>query len=294
MTARPPLPRRHLRPRPEQAGALYVDAHVRAYQGTRGIAKPHVPRLKFSAPTTVETWVCDAAGHPLLVVMAEPAASLAGELRRMIPELRALVGDDRRVLVGFDRGGWSPALFADLHAPGFDALAWSNGAAPDIEEDLFAEDTHTDEHGRAHTWRLAGTEAKLAIDDGPRKGEVFAMRQISLFDPARSRQTHILATRRDLSAAEIGLRMGGRWRQGNHHRYTRIPFDLDSRDRGDRPLAGDYRAVDDDRTARFPTRPGNPPTSRSKKPGVQHIPPKPPATVNCWPRPPRRQAPPLC
>ena len=45
---------------------------------------------------------------------------LAAELRWLIPDLRALVGDERRVLVGFDRGGWSPTLFADLHAAGFD------------------------------------------------------------------------------------------------------------------------------------------------------------------------------
>ncbi len=56
---------------------LYVDGHVRAYQGTRAIAKTHVPRLKFPAPATVETWVADAAGDPLLVVLAEPGASLA-------------------------------------------------------------------------------------------------------------------------------------------------------------------------------------------------------------------------
>jgi hypothetical protein len=71
------------------------------------------------------------------------------------------------VLVGFERGGWSPALFADPHAAGFDTLTWRTGGALDIEEDLFAEHTHTDEHGRGHTWRLADTEAKLAIDDGP-------------------------------------------------------------------------------------------------------------------------------
>jgi prepilin-type processing-associated H-X9-DG protein len=100
------MARRHVEDRPEQAAVLYVDGHVRAYQGTRRIAKTHVPRLKFPAPATVETWVCDAAGDPLLVVMAQPAASLAAELRRLIPELRAVVGDDRRVLVGFDRGGW--------------------------------------------------------------------------------------------------------------------------------------------------------------------------------------------
>ena len=235
---------RHVQARPEQAAVCYVDGHVRAYQGTRKIAKTHVPRLKFPAPATVETWVCDAAGDPLLVVMAEPAASLAGELRRLIPELRAMVGDDRRVLVGFDRGGWSPALFADLQAAGFDTLTWRKGHTADIDEHAFAEHSHTDEHGRVHTWRLADTQVELEITEGPRKGEVFAMRQVSLFDTARTRQMHILTTRADLPAAEIRYRMGSRWRQENHYRYGRIHFDLDSHDT--------YRAGDDDQTRMVP------------------------------------------
>ncbi len=87
------MARRHVQARPEQAAVCYVDGHVRAYQGTRKIAKTHVPRLKFPAPATLETWISDAAGDPLLVVLAEPAASLAAELRRLIPQLRAMVGD---------------------------------------------------------------------------------------------------------------------------------------------------------------------------------------------------------
>ena len=229
---------RHLVARPQQAAVFYVDGHVRAYQGTRKLAKTHVPRLKFPAPATVETWVADAAGDPLLVVMAEPGASLASELRRLIPDLRAMVGDERRVLVGFDRGGWSPTLFADLYAAGFDTLTWRKGATVDIAEDLFAEHTYTDEHGRSHTWVLADTDVELEISDGPRAGEVFAMRQISLPDPARTRQMHILTTRRDLSAAEVRYRMGSRWRQENHYRYARMHFDLDSHDT--------YRTSDDD------------------------------------------------
>ncbi len=232
------MARRHLTASPGQAAVFYVDGHVRAYQGTRRIAKTHVPRLKFPAPATLETWVTDAGGDPLLVVMAQPGASLAAELRRLIPDLRALVADDRRVLVGFDRGGWSPTLFADLDAAGFDTLTWRKGPTPDIAEDLFAEHTHTDEQGRTHTWELADTEVELAIADGQRGGEVFAMRQISLRDPARSRQMHILTTRADLTAAEVRYRMGSRWRQENHYRYARIHFDLDSHDT--------YRTSDDD------------------------------------------------
>ena len=228
----------HLAARPQQAAVFYVDGHVRAYQGTRKIGKTQVPRLKFPAPATVETWVADAGGDPLLVVMAEPGASLASELPRLIPDLRAMVGDERRVLVGFDRGGWSPTLFADLDAAGFDTLTWRKGATADIAEERFAEHTHTDEHGRIHTWTLADTDVELEIGDGPRAGEVFAMRQISLPDPARTRQMHILTTRRDLSAAEVRYRMGSRWRQENHYRYGRMHFDLDSHDT--------YRTSDDD------------------------------------------------
>ena len=183
---------RHVRARPEQAAVCYVDGHVRAYAGTRKIAKTHVPRLKFPAPATLETWVSDAAGDPLLVVLAEPAASLAAELRRLIPQLRALVGDDRRVLVGFDRGGWSPTLFADLHAAGLDTLTWRKGHTTDIEQHAFAEHSHTDEAGRTHTWRLADTDVELDITEGPRKGQTFPMRQISLFESTRTRQMHIL------------------------------------------------------------------------------------------------------
>lgn len=246
---------RHVAARPELAAVCYVDGHVRAYQGTRRIAKTHVPRLKFPAPATLETWVADAAGNPLLVVMAEPAASLAAELRRLIPQLRAVVGDGRRVLVGFDRGGWSPTLFADLHAAGFDTLTWRKGKIADIADSTFVEHSHIDEHGRTHTWALADTEVTLDITEGPRAGEVFAMRQISLFDNARTRQMHILTTRRDLPAAEIRYRMGSRWRQENHYRYARIHFDLDSHDT--------YRAGDDDPTRMVP----NP----AKKPAYQQV-----------------------
>ena len=88
---------------------------------------------------------------------------------------------------------------------------------------------------------------ELDIADGPRQGEVFAMRQISLFNAAATRQMHILTTRRDLPAAEIRYRMGSRWRQEHHYRYARIHFDLDSHDT--------YRTGEDDRLGWCPTRP---------------------------------------
>ena len=201
----------------------------------------------------------DAAGDPLLVVMAEPAASLAAELRRLIPELRAAVGDDRRVLVGFDRGGWSPTLFADLDAAGFDTLTWRKGKTTDIDEALFTERVHTDEHGRTHTWRLADTEITLDIADGPRTGEVFAMRQISLFNTAATRQMHILTTRRDLPAAESATGWG---HAGARRTTTATPASI-STSTPTTPTAPPTTT----RPGWCPTRPRNPPTATSRRPG---------------------------
>ena len=231
---------------------FYVDGHARAYQGGAKIAKTHLSRLRFPAPATVETWVSDASGDPILVVMAEPGASLAMELRRLLPELRRAVGDDRRVLVGFDRGGWSPALFAHMDAAGFDVLTWRKGSAENVDESLFTDLTYVDETGRGHAWRVADTTVDLPTSDA---GEVFTMRQISLTVPGiktsrdtdgqdATRQIHILSTRTDLPVEQVIYQMGSRWRQENYFRFARMHFDLDSHDA--------YATTDDDPTRMVP------------------------------------------
>lgn len=220
----------------EEVGlVLYVDGHVRAYTGTKKIARTHSARLRFPAPATVETWVSDAAGDPVLVVMATPGASLAGELRRLLPDLRAAVGDDRRVLVGFDRGGWSPALFAHMHAHGFDVLTWRKGPVPDVDATEFTDVAFVDEAGREHTWVLADTIVELptgSVDEETGEAELFSMRQVTRLDVKKgtTKQVHILTTRTDLPAAQVVHRMGSRWRQENYFRYARTHLGLDSHD----------------------------------------------------------------
>lgn len=223
------LARRHLegvKGQDQEAVVLYVDGHVRAYTGTKKIAKTHLARLRFPAPATVETWVSDADGDPVIVVMAAPGASLAGELRRLLPDLRDAVGDDRRVLVGFDRGGWSPALFKHMGDRGFDVLTWRKQPADDLEADVFAEVVYRDEHGREHAWMLADTMIDLLLEDDT----TLAMRQVTRLDPKNGRQAHVITTRTDLSAGEVIYRMGSRWRQENYFRYGRLHLELDSHD----------------------------------------------------------------
>ena len=227
------LARKHAAARPEALGFLYVDGHARAYYGTRTVQKTHIARLKFPAPATEETWVADQHGDPVFMVAAEPSESLAGELRRLLPKLRQIVGEGRRVTVCFDRGGWSPALFADITGAGFGLLTWRKGPAPDLPADAFTTITCADDRGRAHAYDLADTTVALGINDGPRKGEQVTLRQVTRRVPARhgaTRQIHALTTRTDLTAGEVCWRMTSRWREENYFRYARTHFALDALD----------------------------------------------------------------
>src|ERR1700689_3774756 len=245
------LARRHAAARPGALGFLYVDGHARVYYGTRQVQKTHIARLKFPAPATMETWVTDQDGDPVFMVIAEPSDSLAGELRRLLPQLRGIVGAGRRVTVCFDRGGWSPALFADITGAGFDVLTWRKGPAPDVQADAFTAITCTDDRGGPHGTELADPTVALGISDGPRKGQTISLRQVTRLVPARAggtRQIHVLTSRDDLAAGEGCWRMSSRWREGNYFRYARTRFALDALD--------SYAATPDDpdRTVPNPAR----------------------------------------
>jgi transposase-like protein len=227
------LARRHATARPDTLGFLHVDGHARVYYGTRTVQKTHVARLKFPAPATMETWVTGQDGDPVFMVIAEPSDSLAAEVRRLLPDLRGIVGQGRRVTVCFDRGGWSPALFADITAAGFDLLTWRKGPAPDLPAETFTTVTCTDDRDRRHEYDLADITAELAVNEGPRKGQTVSLRQVTRRVPAKAgatRQIHVLTSRTDLTAGEVCWRMTSRWREENYFRYARTHFALDALD----------------------------------------------------------------
>ena len=135
--------------------------------------------------------------------------------------------------VCFDRGGWSPALFADITGAGFDVLTWRKGPASDIPAGQFTTITCADDRGRQHRYDLADTAVTLTISDGPRKGQTVPLRQVTRRVPARgggTRQIHALTSRTDLAAGEVCWRLTSRWREENYFRYARTHFALDALD----------------------------------------------------------------
>lgn len=237
------LARRHVEGNGAACGVFYADGHVRAYHGNARLPKVHLARMRLAMPAEEDTWVADARGDGVLVWNAGPGASLAGELRRVVTEVRALVGPDARPTIAFDRGGWSPALFAELVAAGFDILTYRKGPKTPEPRSAFAPHVFTDEFGRDHTYLLADRRVRIAYKH---KGKTrhFACRQITRLDPASGHQTQVLTTRADPDPVPIAHAMFSRWRIENFFRYGRKHYNLDGMD--------SYAKVDDDATRLVP------------------------------------------
>jgi len=192
--------------------------------------------MRIAGPATEETWVGDPDGDPVMVLTAAPSQSLAAELRRTLPDLRAVVGPDRRCTVVFDRGGYSPAVFVEIVTAGFDLLTYSKGSWARSAKNAFTIMDFAAPDGSTHTHSLAERPIELAVPAVPATADMPARpaSTITLRLAVRrsddGHQTPILTNRTDLTAAETAYRMSARWRQENSVKCAREQFALDALD----------------------------------------------------------------
>jgi transposase len=200
-------------------GFLYVDGHVRAYHGQRAISsKAYVARRHLAMPASTDYWINDRSGDPLLVITGEVNAALTKALPRLLGEVRDLVGA-RRVTIVFDRGGWSPKLFATMINDGFDVLTYRKGRCRRINERRFS----------ARRAELDGRWVDYVLHDQPvrfLKGKLRLRQVTRLCDDGH--QTQVITSRWDLRDIEVAYRMFERWRQENFFKYMREEFLLDA------------------------------------------------------------------
>ena len=213
------IARQRIREHGHVLGFLYVDGHVRAYHGKHTIPKAYVTRARLAAPATTDYWVNDKRGDPLFVVTAEANAALTRMLPIVLREVRQLLGPKRRATVVFDRGGWSPKLFRELMALGFDILTYRKGRTRKIAEARFTQ----------HKAKLDGRRVHYLLHEQPvrfLKGKL-RLRQITRLTQG-GHQTPIVTSRWDLRAIVLSYRMFERWRQENFFKYVREEFLIDA------------------------------------------------------------------
>jgi hypothetical protein len=163
--------------------------------------------------------VNDKRGDPLFVITAEANAALTRMLPTVLGEVRKLLGPKRRATVVFDRGGWSPKLFRELMALGFDILTYRKGRTRRIAEARFT----------SHKARLDGRRVRYLLHEQPvrfLKGKL-RLRQITRLTKG-GHQTPIITSRWDLRAIVLAYRMFERWRQENFFKYVREEYLIDA------------------------------------------------------------------
>ena len=218
---------------PDRVAFLYVDGHVREYHGGYALAKAKKSQSQVAKPAATDNWVHDADGEPLLVVTSEMNEGLTQVLEPILKDVKKLIGE-RRPTVIFDRGGYSPKLFARLVALGFDVMTYRKGKISPWPESHFVEQEFSingwtygytvADRPRVKVGRLRPKRKKRSRGLGP---EFFWMREVRVLR-SDGRQTAILTTRTELATAEVPYRQFNRWRQENFFKYMDAEFELDS------------------------------------------------------------------
>ena len=223
------IARRRIRERGRVVGFLYVDGHVRAYHGKHTIPKGYVTSRRLAAPATTDYWMNDRRGDPLFLVTADANAAMTRMLPSLLGEARKLLGPKRKATVVFDRGGWSPKLFGEMLALGFDLLTYRKGRTRQIAEERFTK----------HQARLDGRKVEYLLHDQAVRflKRKLRLRQITRLSP-NGHQTPALTSRWDLPAVHVAYRMFERWRQENFFKYARQEYAID--------VLVDYKVEPDD------------------------------------------------
>jgi transposase len=220
----------------DRVAFLYIDGHVREYHGKFPLFEAKKAQRQVVTPAATDTWVHDADGEPLLVVTSEVNAKLTQVLEPILADVRRLVGDTRRMTVIFDRGGFSPKLFARLITAGFDVITYRKGKVRKLPSERFTVERR----------KIDGAWRQYEVCDRPRvrvgalpaegKGKrtntkarkrYLWMREVRVLRDG-GRQTPILTNRQDLSAVMVAYRMFHRWRQENYFKYAEEEFALDA------------------------------------------------------------------
>ncbi len=156
-------------------------------------------------------------------------------LEPILADVKSLIGD-RRVLVIFDRGGFSPKLFARLDKQGFDVMTYRKGKTKPWPVSEFHDEEYVVE-GRCYQYQLAERKrVKVGRLRPPRKRKArrsdagpqyLWMREVRVLRED-GRQTAILTSSQGLNKEQVPYRQFQRWRQENYFKYMDAEYELDA------------------------------------------------------------------
>ena len=185
---------------------FFVDDHFVAYTGSAPVQKGWNTRRRHAEAGRDDTVIVDDTWRAICFASGPPSG-LSKTMLGPLEQLRGIVGD-RRVMIGFDRGGSYPKVFAELHKRGFDFVTYRR--AP-LKTPMVAP---------SRTWTVVdGKRAYLRVADETVILEgVGAVRQISVYEHDKV-ALQILTSDTNSSAAYLARRLVGRWCIENAFKY---------------------------------------------------------------------------
>ena len=221
----------------DRVAFLYADGHVREYHGKSPLFSAKKPQRQVATPAVTDTWVHDARGEPLLVVTSEVNAHLTQILEVVLADVRRVIGDQRRITLIFDRGGFSAKLFTRLIAQGCDIITYRKGKKGKLPKRCFStqreqidglpREYELCDRPRVRVGALPAVGKRKKGRKGRSGKRYLWMREVRVLRED-GRQTSILTNRENLSAVTVAYRMFNRWRQENYFKYMDEEFALDA------------------------------------------------------------------
>jgi len=217
---------------PEQAGTLYIDGHVRVYNGSQTkLPRHYVARQRLCLRATTDYWVNAMDGQPFFVVntAVDPGLirivenDIVPRLEKDIPQQpdeQQLAADPllHRFTLVFDREGYSPDFFLRLKKKRIAILSYHK----------FPKGLWSDDEFKAYQVTLANQDVvtlRLA-ERGTRLSNGLWLREIRKLSD-RGHQTAIISTDYRSDIPPMAGAMFARWCQENFFKYAREHFGLD-------------------------------------------------------------------
>jgi transposase len=188
-----------VRMEPVWEGLHYVDGHFTDYHGNLPAPKTRDPKRHCAARGRTDTWVQDILARPLFFLTSPVHDQLVSVMPRVVAEIKALAGDkwdkekDGPIFLIFDRGGWSPDLFAWLVENDVDFACYVKGHFDPLPDSEFRRKWWFFE-GQRHTYDLAETTLTLGEytyrvivkrDGGPGGKQIAIITSLDKANPAK-------------------------------------------------------------------------------------------------------------
>lgn len=194
-----------------EPGVFYIDGHLRPYTGKHVVRKGWRMQDRRVRPGVSDYYVHDADGRPLFRIDVPSHDSLSMWMMPIVVQLRAVVGDDDRLLLAFDRGGAFPETMATLREAGCEFVTYERAPFPKLPTTAFTSEITFGTGDRAETLRFVEA-ARTNLKKG--RGRV---RRISVVDP-EGHQINLLASSKREAERLIAI-MRGRWCQENGFKH---------------------------------------------------------------------------